>query len=72
MKYFITSSGYSAPFPEFSTKADAMADLSASKREAVKACKRKLGTAKITSWRDGFKVEAGCNLWMSRNLVAVA
>jgi hypothetical protein len=65
MKHVFTISffGYETPLGHFTTKTSARKELAAFKKEDKAACRKRFGTAKVTSTKDSYKIEFGCNLY---------
>jgi hypothetical protein len=67
MRYIILTAGRTGG-AEFDTLPKARKELSAMRQEDRKACKAKYGQAKVTAWKDGYKVEFGANLWSGASI----
>lgn len=65
--YIINTYGYTGG-PTFLTITAARKALAEYKREDRAACKRRFGTAKVSSDKDGYVVEAGANLWSAARI----
>jgi hypothetical protein len=69
MPFSIKFFGYESSSGDFRTKTTARKALADFKKEDKAACRRRFGTAKVTSTKDSYKIEFGCNLYSAAAIV---
>lgn len=67
--YSIQYLGSERPAGNFTTITEARKELNASKKEDKTACRKRFKTAKVTSTKDSYKIEFGCNLYSAASIV---
>jgi len=70
--YRIQFFGYEASYVTYSTKKEAIKVLLEFKREDKKMCRLRFKTKiKVTSTRDSYKIEFGCNLYSAAAIIKI-
>jgi hypothetical protein len=67
--YSIQYFGYETSTGNFTTLTEARKELNASKREEKAKCRARYKTAKVTSTKDTYKIEFGCNLYSAASII---
>lgn len=67
--YSIQYVGSERPCGNFSTITEARKELNASKKEDKTACRKRFKIAKVTSTKDSYKIEFGCNFYSGASIV---